>query len=37
VYGRIVTNGNLLHSCEEVREPIELLFGVVSSAGPGIR
>ena len=29
----IVTN--LLRSCE-VREPIELLFGVISGVGPGI-
>ena len=25
-----------LHSCVEVREPIELSFGVVSGVGPGI-
>jgi len=30
-----VTNGILLHSCVEVREPIELSFGVVSVVGPG--
>ena len=29
----IVTNGNLLHS--SIREPIELLFGVVSGVGTG--
>jgi len=28
--------GNLLRSCAEVREPIELSFGVVSGVGPGI-
>ena len=28
--------GNLLRSCTEVREPIELSFGVVSVVGPGI-
>jgi len=28
--------GHLLHSCVEVRLPIELLFGVVSGVGPGI-
>jgi len=28
--------GNLLRSCAEVREPIELLFGLVSGFGPGI-
>jgi len=27
---------NLLHSCVEVHEPIELSFGVVSGVGPGI-
>ena len=32
----IVTSGPLLHSCVEMREPIELLFGVVSWVGPGI-
>jgi len=32
----IVNNGTLLHSCAEVREPIELSFGVVSGLGPGI-
>jgi len=26
----IVTNGPLLHSCVEVREPIELSFGLVN-------
>jgi len=26
----------LLHSCAEVREPIELSFGMVSDVGPGI-
>jgi len=26
----------LLHSCVEVREPIELMFGVLSGVGPGI-
>jgi len=29
----IVTNGSLLHSYVEVRELIELLFGVVSGVG----
>jgi len=29
----IATNGDLLHSCVEVCEPIELLFGVVSGLG----
>jgi len=28
--------GTLLHSCAEVREPIELSFGVVSGIGSGI-
>jgi len=28
--------GTLLHSCAEVREPIELSFSVVSGVGPGI-
>ena len=28
--------GPLLHSCAEVREPIELLFGVVSGVTAGI-
>ena len=28
--------GTLLHSCVEMREPIELSFGVVSGVGPGI-
>ena len=28
--------GNLLRSCAEVREPIELSFGVVSGVSPGI-
>jgi len=28
--------GNLLHSCLEVREPIELSFGLMSGVGPGI-
>jgi len=28
--------GTLLRSCAEVREPIELSFGVVSGVGPGI-
>ena len=28
--------GTLLHSCEEVHEPIELLFGMVSGIGSGI-
>jgi len=28
--------GNLLHSYAEVREPIELSFGVVSWVSPGI-
>ena len=28
--------GPLLHSCVEVRELIELSFGVVSGVGPGI-
>jgi len=28
--------GNLLHSCVEVREPIEQSFGVISIVGPGI-
>jgi len=32
----IVTNKDLLHSCAEVREPIELSFGVMSVVGPGI-
>jgi len=28
--------GTWLHSCAEMREPIELLSGVVSGVGPGI-
>jgi len=32
----IVTNGNLLRSCVEVRAAIELSFGAVSGVGPGI-
>jgi len=28
--------GTLLHSCTELCEPIELLFGVVSGVGPSI-
>ena len=28
--------GTLLHGCAEVRELIELSFGVVSGVGPGI-
>ena len=28
--------GPLFHSCVEVRELIELLFGLVSGVGPGI-
>jgi len=28
--------GILLHSCVEMREPIELSFGVASVVGPGI-
>jgi len=32
----IVTMGSLLRSCAEVREPIELSFGVVSGVGPGL-
>jgi len=28
-----VTHGNLLHSCAEVHEPIELSFGLVSGMG----
>jgi len=28
--------GPLLHSCAEVREPIELSFGMVSGVDPGI-
>jgi len=28
--------GNLLHSCVEVRETIELSFGVVSVVGPSV-
>jgi len=34
--GPIVANGDLLHSCVEVHEPIELSFGVVSVVSPGI-
>ena len=35
-FGRpIVTNGPLLRSYVEVREPIELSFGVMSAVGPG--
>ena len=32
----IVTKGELLHRCVEVRIVIELSFGVVSGVGPGI-
>ena len=32
----IVANGDLMRSCVEVREPIELSFGVVSGHCPGI-
>jgi len=32
----IVTNGDLVHSCAEMHEPIELSFGVVSGIGSGI-
>jgi len=32
----IVTNGDLLRRCVEVRIAIELSFGVVSGVGPGI-
>jgi len=32
----IVTNGNVLRRCVEVRTAIELSFGVVSGVGPGI-
>jgi len=32
----IVTNGDLLHSCAEVRAAIELSFGLVSGITPGI-
>jgi len=32
----IVTNGTLLHSCVEVRERIELSFGVVSGISGGM-
>jgi len=36
-FGRpIAPMGPLLRSCVEVREPIELSFGVVSGVGPGI-
>jgi len=33
----IITNGDLLRRCVEVRTVIELSFGVVSGVGPGIR
>jgi len=32
----VYSNLNLLRSCVEVREPIELLFGVVNGVGPGV-
>ena len=32
----VVTLGNFLLSCAEMREQIKLLFGEVSGAGPGI-
>jgi len=31
-----VTNGTLLRTCVELREPIELSFGVVSGLGSGV-
>jgi len=36
-FGRpIVTNGMLLRSCAEVREPIQLSFGMVSGVGQAL-